>query len=283
MRLHVLSDNLCHHPATTPEYALSMLIEPQPGEPWILWDAGASELTLRNARALGFDLSRVGTLAFSHGHWDHVDGLAGLLPHLPDDLRIYAHFGWCMDRWSLRDAEPRYIGVNPELRQHIVNRVTRMDESATIAPGVTILTNIMRWPGNMECVDHFSTTPERLSRDEVPDDSALLINLGDRDILVLGCTHAGVANTLQMAQSFSDRPLAAIVGGFHLKQATPDQIDDCIRILQRAGSPQIFPGHCTGDVATARLLEAFDGQQIGTGLCLEWDGERLVPAEQGDL
>jgi len=80
-------------------------------------------------------------------------------------------------------------------------------------------------------------------------------------VVVLGCGHAGVVNTLEhIRRIIRDLPIRAIIGGLHLLNASPARVDKTLEALRRWNVRQIIPGHCTGVAAVAWLWTAFPGR-----------------------
>ena len=77
-------------------------------------------------------------------------------------------------------------------------------------------------------------------------------------VILLGCAHAGVINTLDRIHELSGgKPILAIIGGMHLGSATEDRMARTVEKFQHLPATHLWPCHCTGAHATARLLLAF--------------------------
>jgi 7,8-dihydropterin-6-yl-methyl-4-(beta-D-ribofuranosyl)aminobenzene 5'-phosphate synthase len=93
------------------------------------------------------------------------------------------------------------------------------------------------------------------------DDQALYLVTGSGVIVLLGCAHAGVINTLDhIANLTGNAPLLAVIGGMHLRTASKERIAWTIEQLRRLGPELFVPAHCTGSTATTALMEAFGVQ-----------------------
>lgn len=80
-------------------------------------------------------------------------------------------------------------------------------------------------------------------------------------MVVLGCGHAGVVNTLEYVRQLAgNRPIRAVLGGLHLLEASPERMGRTLEALRRWNIPQIVPGHCTGLAAVVQLWTAFPGR-----------------------
>jgi 7,8-dihydropterin-6-yl-methyl-4-(beta-D-ribofuranosyl)aminobenzene 5'-phosphate synthase len=80
-------------------------------------------------------------------------------------------------------------------------------------------------------------------------------------VVLLGCAHAGVINTLlYIRQLTGGLPIHTVMGGMHLVNASATRLERTIASLQELGVERLAPGHCTGSAATAALRTAFPGQ-----------------------
>ena len=97
-----------------------------------------------------------------------------------------------------------------------------------------------------------------LLRDTVPDDMALIINLGESTAVVTGCGHSGVLNIARHSEYITGKPIRAIIGGLHLINADRDLLDDIIENLR---VEELYTGHCTG-MASYAYLKAKLGDSV---------------------
>jgi 7,8-dihydropterin-6-yl-methyl-4-(beta-D-ribofuranosyl)aminobenzene 5'-phosphate synthase len=122
-----------------------------------------------------------------------------------------------------------------------------------------------------EKVEGFWTIKDgQYCQDKIPDDQALAINLQGKGLVVItGCAHAGIINTIKHAQKITGvEELYAVIGGFHLMGADEKRIEATAKALQQLDPAIVRPGHCTGQKAVFRLQEAL--------------GERCWPLTVGD-
>jgi 7,8-dihydropterin-6-yl-methyl-4-(beta-D-ribofuranosyl)aminobenzene 5'-phosphate synthase len=118
----------------------------------------------------------------------------------------------------------------------------------------------------------FFLDPECSKPDQIPDDQALWIETPHGPVVVLGCAHAGVMNTLDyLAALLGTTHFRAVVGGMHLLHANEERLHKTVRALKRYGVEILAPCHCTGDAAMNRLRECFpDGfVHLAAGFALE--------------
>lgn len=228
-----------------------------------LFDTGARpETVLRNAEELGVDLSDVADLILSHNHGDHTGGLLTLRRELmrrnPGALsRVHVARGIF---WSRPDTQGRETNSVLQLREQYESTGGVFIEHAgpvELASGVWFTGPVPR----VHPERNFSGTgqvqaPEGLIEDNVPDDASLVIDTADGLVLLSGCGHAGIVNTVEYARTIvRSAPIHAIVGGLHLFAATDDVLAWTGNQLRAVGVRYLLAGHCTGIEATYRLRD----------------------------
>jgi 7,8-dihydropterin-6-yl-methyl-4-(beta-D-ribofuranosyl)aminobenzene 5'-phosphate synthase len=110
--------------------------------------------------------------------------------------------------------------------------------------------------------------------DLLPDDQALLVEQAGGIVVVLGCAHAGVINTLRHAMQVTGRDrVKAVIGGSHLMFLGPEQLESTIEELKAIDPELMAFSHCTGQIAARRLYQEFEGRfvfnQTGSVINLE--------------
>ena len=106
------------------------------------------------------------------------------------------------------------------------------------------------------------------------DDQALFFDTADGLVVLCGCGHSGVVNTLDYIQELTGgRPVGAILGGFHLGTASPERLANTVGCLRRLNVQQLVPGHCTGLAAIRDLYVAFPGRcsSCSVGLRMQFE------------
>ena len=255
MQLTVLTDNYAGA-GFLAEHGLSYLINYEGQK--ILVDTGHTDVFLKNAAKLEIDIhNEVNTVVLSHGHWDHGDGLSFL-----EGKRLITHPIAFMERF--RGNDDSYIGLNmteDELKEKY-NLVTEC-EPYIISDNIYFLGEIPR-------LTEFEskTTPfvdKSRQPDFVPDDSAICIVQNDELIVVSGCAHSGICNTILHAQTVSGvTKIKAIIGGFHLKTDNK-QTKETIRFFKNQNIENVFPSHCTELDALVAFRTEFNISQVKTG------------------
>jgi 7,8-dihydropterin-6-yl-methyl-4-(beta-D-ribofuranosyl)aminobenzene 5'-phosphate synthase len=262
MRITILCDNSVGSlSGTLGEHGFAALVEWDGGS--LLFDTGQGETLLHNAQRMNRDLHRVPKVALSHGHYDHTGGLLPLL-RTCGGKEIFAHPAVFSRRYRVKDTgESIPIGIPYE--EHFLRgaggRFTLSDQFREISQGIFLSgevpreTPFERGDSGIFCDDAGCST------DEVKDDQSLVI-LSDRGlVLLLGCCHAGVVNTIDYARERTGvAEVYALIGGTHLGFSDPEQFDKTIRALRGYRVQKLCVGHCTGFAASSRLSKEFPGQ-----------------------
>ena len=230
----------------------------------VLFDTGARpETVLRNAEELGIDLSTVATVVLSHNHWDHTGGLTTLREALKDrnaSALGEAHVGKGIFLPRSLDTEavkklppiPKELLVDAlEVKgayEGLGGRFVVHDEPHEIHPGVWITGPIPRVHPEKNWTPFMRIERDgELVEDTIPEDAALVIKTPTGLVVISGCGHAGIVNTMEYARSITDgEPVHAVLGGFHLMTATEEQVEWTGRKMREFGVEHVIGAHCTG-------------------------------------
>jgi 7,8-dihydropterin-6-yl-methyl-4-(beta-D-ribofuranosyl)aminobenzene 5'-phosphate synthase len=252
----------------TAEHGFSALVTIAKGERQrrLMFDAGLSVDGLaRNLDVLQLSLDDVEALVFSHGHFDHVGGLHGLIRRfgarrLP--LLLHPDF-WLQRRIAVPNAEPFELPTPSRAGVEgagfaIVEGATPsllLDGSALITGEVTRTTDFENGFQTHQALRNGEWTPDPL----IMDDQALIINVRDRGLVILtGCGHAGIVNIVRHARAITgEQRVHAVIGGFHLSgRAFEANIAPTAAALRELAPSLLVPGHCTGFAAIRALSDA---------------------------
>lgn len=240
---------------TLGEHGFSALIEPSHGDP-LLFDTGQGLTLLHNARRMNKDLSRVRQVVISHGHYDHAGGLKPLLEEC-GTKQVYSHPSVFRSRFRIKDSGECFPIAIPASREELEAAGATFDlsdEFRAIAPGIFLTGEVPRVTG-FESGDqglYCDCTGQEL--DTTPDDQSLVLETGKGLVLVLGCCHAGLVNTVEhVAYMTGRRDIFAVIGGTHLGFSSHEQIGMTVTALRAMGVKKLAASHCTGFVASARM------------------------------
>ncbi|HOW27159.1 MAG TPA: MBL fold metallo-hydrolase [Elusimicrobiota bacterium] len=258
LTIRVLTDNNAVSGAIWTEHGLSLWIEAD--DDVILFDTGAGPALVNNAPRLGLDLKKVSQAVISHGHSDHSGGLAGLV-ETRGVLPLHLHPDALIDRFSSRRGSMRSIGMPPASRGAVhrsSGQVVWCREPVLVRSGVWVTGPIPRRLAH-HVMDPFLFLDEAGIRpDLIVDDQAMWIDMADGIVVVTGCAHSGLENTLGYISELTNKsPVKAIVGGLHLSRASHEQLSVAAQALDAVAPSLIIPCHCTGDSGTAFLKERF--------------------------
>jgi 7,8-dihydropterin-6-yl-methyl-4-(beta-D-ribofuranosyl)aminobenzene 5'-phosphate synthase len=243
------------------EWGLSMLVEVDGLK--VLVDTGLSFSSVHNAQLMGIDLSSIDRIALSHGHADHTGGLRNVL-RIRKGVEVIAHPDIWTSKYTRQNRQevPQYIGVpfsREELesqgaRFNLTKEPVRISETIMTTGEVPMLTEYEKIEDNL-----FVKEDGILHQDPLADDLALVIDTEFGLVIVSGCAHRGIVNTLRHAQSITGKQLVyAAIGGTHLFRASKERIEKTIADLKDMGVQKIGVSHCTGFRASAWLAQEFE-------------------------
>ena len=233
------------------------------GNECFLFDTGQGAALIPNAAALGIDLSRARALVLSHGHYDHTGAVRAFLDINPDAPVIYGHDA-TIGRFSCRPDEqpPRQIGMAEEVRQALcqlpAERRIVLDVPRYLRPGIGITGPVPRNSTFEDTGGPFYLDPDKAQADPITDDLSLWFETSDGLVVLTGCCHSGLVNTVRQAQRISGvTRIRGIIGGLHLLNAGPERLDATVAFLHECAPDFLLPCHCTGAQIIERLHAEF--------------------------
>ena len=261
LRITTLSENTAGGGNLLAEWGLSILIETDGVN--ILLDTSSGISASHNADTLGIDLSKIDKIVLSHGHFDHTGGLRQILRKMRKEVEIIAHPDIWAAKYARRQGQKdRYTGV-PFQRQELESLGARFNLTTK---SIKITDNIMT-TGEIPMVTDFEEIePNRFfvkeqtgwRPDELLDDQALIINTEQGLVVILGCAHRGIINTLYHAQQLTSvKPIHMVLGGCHLISASRERIQLTISALRELGAQKLGVSHCTGLPASVMMAQEF--------------------------
>ena len=257
---------------TLGEHGFSALVETD--SETLLWDTGQGFTLLHNAQRMNKNLHSLMHVALSHGHYDHSGGLLPLL-RTCGPKHIFAHPSVFTPRYRYKDnGESLSLGM-PYPREYLEGQgavFELYEQYREILPGIFTTGQIPR-TSDFETGDSgLFTDTCGCARDPFEDDQSLVIETPEGLVLLLGCCHSGLLNTMEHVSSRTGRSdFHAVIGGTHLGFCTAEQLDRTIKELKKWKIGRLSVSHCTGFAAAARLKAEFPAsfQPAQVGYCIE--------------
>ncbi|RUT73395.1 MBL fold metallo-hydrolase [Ancylomarina longa] len=253
MLIKILVDNTAEEGFES-THGFSALIE---DDAKFLFDVGPNELFLKNAKTMNVDLSAINTVVLSHGHWDHGNGLLNL-----SNKRLILHPDCFLERFRKRNNTPVGLSMSKEQLQGNYEIVESRDPY-WISDKMVFLGEIPR-ENDFESKE----SPFLLSDgspDFVPDDSAIAIKSEKGLIVISGCAHAGICNTVSYAKKVCEQGMVfAVLGGFHLKEL--DEVTKkTIQFFMEEKVSVVGPTHCTSFKVRDEFKKYLDVLDLNAG------------------
>jgi len=257
LKIATLSENTAGY-GVLGEWGLSILVEADGTR--VLLDTGLSISAVNNAQAMGVDLAGIDRIVLSHGHADHTGGLVGVLAQT-GEVEIVAHPDVFAPKCNQRSERIRDIGI-PFSREELENLGARFNLTAE---PVRITDRIMT-TGEVPLLNDYEEVDsnlcvrvgEEVVPDPLADDLALLIDADFGLVVISGCAHRGIVNTLNRGRSITGKEqVYAVIGGTHLVSASEERIIRTAVDLKEMGVQRLGVSHCTGFYASARLWQEF--------------------------
>jgi 7,8-dihydropterin-6-yl-methyl-4-(beta-D-ribofuranosyl)aminobenzene 5'-phosphate synthase len=251
------------------EHGLSLLVKVQHGaeKHTILFDTGYNSMgVLHNMAKLAVDTNEMEAIVLSHAHMDHTGSLHPILQKISDPIPLVVHPDaflyprFIEEKDGTKRRFPRTL-----VREELSQRNVELLESKNPTP---ILNETILVTGEVERTTAFekgmpNALIERdgsLQRDPVTDDQALVMNLKEKGLVVVsGCSHTGIVNTVCYAKKLTGvEKVHAVLGGFHLSGAFYEKIlDQTINELKALSPAVVVPMHCTGRKAMEQFSREF--------------------------
>jgi 7,8-dihydropterin-6-yl-methyl-4-(beta-D-ribofuranosyl)aminobenzene 5'-phosphate synthase len=248
----------------------------------LLFDAGLSKNGLiHNMDVLEVRPNELHMIVLSHGHVDHTNGLMGMVGRLGErKMPLLLHPDAFLERKLLLPDghEVRLPALDRNVLSHEGIELIEERGVSYLLGGLVAVTGQIDRSTSFETgfPIHYACVDGRWQQDPlIHDDQALVLHVKDKGLVVLtGCGHAGVINTIRHAQKLSGvQKLYAVIGGFHLTGALFERIiPPTMAALKELSPALIVPAHCTGWKAiheiARELPQAFVPNSVGTRLML---------------
>lgn len=268
----ILVDNTAVIPGLKTEHGLSMWLSVDGKH--ILFDTGMGLALPENAGALGIDLRRTDALVLSHGHYDHTGGLPsifdrGIAPTIfmhPDATRM---------RYGCLQTPPhKAIGMRPAIAEALAARekdIIPTEKPVQITDHLWVTGPVPRHTPFEDTGGPFFVDEDCLVMDLITDDQAIWFDTPKGIVVLLGCAHSGVINTLDyIAELTGTTAFCAVIGGMHLINASEERLEATVEALQHYKVQLLAPCHCTGETPASFLASKFPAQYLPVGAGSRW-------------
>jgi len=264
--------------STIGEHGLAAFIETEKGN--YLFDTGQGFSILHNAQCLKKDLTSIKNIFLSHGHYDHTGGLQHVL-QMKNNVIVHAHphiFEKKYARLKTNGREmEKYIGMRHTL-DYFENRgahfsfnrcFTEVGEGMFLTGEIAKTTDFEKGDSRLLMNDNGA-----LVTDPLLDDQSLVLKIKRGLVIMLGCAHSGLINTIEFVlDRLKKEKLYALIGGTHLGFLKDDQLDKTIAHLKQLDFNKIGVSHCTGLQAAAKLFQEFKDKfffaNVGTSFVMD--------------
>ncbi|HRX94409.1 MAG TPA: MBL fold metallo-hydrolase [Chitinophagaceae bacterium] len=236
------------------EHGLSLYIETKKHK--ILFDVGASELFLKNAKKLDVSIADVDFLVISHGHYDHGGGLKSFL-HENTKAEVFLHRLAFEKHYAIRpNDELDFIGLDENLKQN--KQIVLTSDRFFINSGIQVFSNITQRKPRPKSNRGLLTEYNGQTTDDIfAHEQNLVIEEDGKTLLVTGCAHNGIINILEHFHTLKGRMPDYVIGGFHLSSRSggneDSEMTDRIVKYLLSTKAKFYTCHCTGIEPYKRL------------------------------
>lgn len=227
----------------------------------VLFDTGRSaEPLLHNMKILEKDPSDIDVIFLSHCHYDHTGGLLGVLDAMGrSSVPVVAHpdiFRPSFRTKPVLELHGMRPDCNPESIRKAGGDLILTKDPLPLMPGALSTGEIKKRTAFEKklTLSAITVMDGKLTQDQMDDDISLILIVGEELVIIAGCSHPGIVSIAETAIGLTGIDnIAAIIGGFHLINATDERIGKTIEELSMMKAAKIYTGHCTGFKAEVKM------------------------------
>jgi 7,8-dihydropterin-6-yl-methyl-4-(beta-D-ribofuranosyl)aminobenzene 5'-phosphate synthase len=237
----------------------------------LLLDTGWSKTgALHNLKKLKLNIDEIEAVVLSHGHMDHWGSLRGILELISEPIPVIVHPDvFLQNRFlTLPDGEKiTFPALNESIFQKNGSQIIKNTEPYLLAEELVLVTGEIERTVTFEkgLPNAYLEKEGKVEPDCISDDQALVLHLTGKGLVVItGCAHSGIINTVRYAQKVTGiDPVYAIIGGFHLSGTKFEPvIPPTLEEIKRINPSVISPMHCTGFKATMEIAKNMPHQFV---------------------
>ncbi len=245
----------------------------------VLFDLGYSDAFMTNATRLGIDLLDLDRIVLSHGHLDHTWGLDPLIRSMTEAMiegrpmrrpTLVGHPEVFATKTVMGLPEIGSMISLHKLRRHMAVRLT--GEPEWLTERLVFLGEIPRIFAFEESRLGETEKDGTMIPDDLMDDSSLAYVSSQGMVIITGCAHAGICNTVEYAKKVcGTNKVFDVIGGFHLQSPPQSRMEQTTGYLAAQGVRALHPCHCTDLMSKIALAAALPVHEVGSGLQLSYD------------
>ena len=230
----------------------------------VLMDTGPSpDALLNNVDILGVNLQTVDLIFLSHGHYDHTGGLIKILKRIEKRVLVIGHPTLFNPKLKIMPSL-KFIGSSFSVSnvESAGGILLLASNPIKIAGGITTTGEVPRITTFEDVSGFWTIKNTKFLEDTMIDDQSLIINIERKGLIIVsGCAHSGIINTIKHAQKITKtRKIYAVVGGFHLISSDDHKIKSTVAELKNFDPKIIAPCHCTGKKAIKAISDVFENR-----------------------
>jgi len=235
-----------------------------------LFDTGQGTALEHNARVLDIDLGKAAMLILSHGHYDHTGGIPAFLVANAHAPVIYGK-GATTCRYSCHPEQaPRQSGIVPAVLQELdalpAGRRIELDAHRYLRPCIGVTGPVPRITPFENTGGPFYLDANKARPDLINDDLSLWFETTEGLVILTGCCHSGLINTISHIRRISGiERVHGIIGGLHLLNAGEERLQATRKFLAECRPDFLIPCHCTGALVAERLQREFGEAMVTPG------------------